>query len=99
MSFVIIIYNFHLYLYAGNVTSQKQYCTVILKNKKMMTGNFVFFKLVLFPSALCNHLILLLCWSQCCCTFSMAHIERANEAMAVETLLVTDELFRLGHLP
>jgi len=29
----------------------------------------------------------------------MAHIERANEAMAVETLLVTDELFRLGHLP
>jgi len=24
----------------------------------------------------------------------MGHIERANEAMAVETLLVTDELFR-----
>lgn len=41
-------------------------------------------------SALCNHLILLLL----CCTFSMGHIERANEAMAVETLLVTDELFR-----
>ncbi|XP_020616695.1 protein pelota homolog isoform X3 [Orbicella faveolata] len=52
-----------------------------------------------YYGALCNHLILLLCWSQCCCTFSMAHIERANEAMAVETLLVTDELFRSTDLP
>jgi len=29
----------------------------------------------------------------------MGHIEMASEAMAVETLLVTDELFRLGNLP
>lgn len=31
--------------------------------------------------------------------YGMAHIERANEAMAVETLLVTDELFRSTDLP
>ena len=62
-----------------------------------MTGNFCF--VVVFISKCIvlsfNTTVVL---KSVLCTFSMAHIERANEAMAVETLLVTDELFRLGNL-
>ena len=46
---------------------------------------------------MCNHLMILFRCTEArfASTFSIGHIEKANEAMAVETLLVTDELFRL----